>query len=518
MLKVKLDQKQIIENLQKAKTHLPFFTFNFLKIRTKTEGIKSFLLNNIQLDFNDKLNKWKGKYRKIIILKARQFGMSTFIEAMFFRNILLNQGKNAFVIAHNQSSSQTIFDITSFFYENLPDYVKELFPQDKANAKEIRIKYSSSEFKVGTAGNKELGRGMKNNYLHCSEVAFWENPENLVAGLMETVANEGDNLIIFESTANGYNFFKEEFEKGLDPNNKITKSVFYGWNQFYEYKKKIDIDKEEFIRTLSLEERNLIKVYKLSLEQINWRREKIELGYNGREYLFHQEYPLTWQEAFSRPGIEEPLIDYKYIYQARKNDLKESQLFPIVAGVDPARQGKDRTVITIRQGRKILHIITLTDKTAPEIEGYLIKEVIGKINPQMIFVDAGYGLDIVDHIKEKGYKKIKAVFFNGRPENEDKYVNIRSEMHDKVRDWFMQDGGVDIKDDDEICNEYSIIPDMKINSSGKLFMISKEDIKENNYGRSPDYFDSLALTFAEKVFNRDTENIEYKIVKKKSIF
>ena len=121
----------------------------------------------------------------------------------------------------------------------------------------------------------------------------------------------------------------------------------------------------------------------------------------------------------------------------------------------------------------------------------------------MIFVDAGYGLDIVDHIRELGYKKIKAVFFNGKPNNPDKYVNKRSEMHDLCRKWFYQEGGVDIKDNDEVCNEYSVIPDLKV---GKLYMISKDEIKELNQNRSPDFMDSLILTFAENVVRRKEEN------------
>ncbi len=124
-------------------------------------------------------------------------------------------------------------------------------------------------------------------------------------------------------------------------------------------------------------------------------------------------------------------------------------------------------------------------------------------NPNMIFVDAGYGLDIVDHIRELGYKKIKAVFFNGKPNNQNKYVNKRSEMHDLCRKWFYQEGGVDIKDNDEVCNEYSVIPDLKV---GKLYMISKDEIKELNQNRSPDFMDSLILTFAENVVRRKEEN------------
>ena len=477
---------QLIKKLKQAKDNHSYFCTNFLKIITKEGKIAPFVLNNIQLDFLNKLNQLqKDKYRKIVILKARQFGMSTFIESLFFRKILFQEGKRAFVIAHQSQSTSAIFNITNLFYEELPDYIKQTFPQEKSNAKEIKMKYGKSSIRIGTAGGDEIGRGLTNNYLHCSEVAFWDKPELIIASLMETVADAGDNITIYESTANGYNFFKEEFEKGLRNDNN-TKSIFYGWHQFEEYKRPLDnITKEDFYDSMTEEERNLQKIYKLSLEQINWRRNKIKTDYEGREQLFKQEYPIIWQEAFIN-SIEQPLIEYHKIYEARQNNFKENLLLPVIVGVDPARTGNDRTVITIRRGRKIINIITLLNMTAPEIEGYIIRNIMNTYNPNMIFVDAGYGLDIVDHIKELGYKKIKAVFFNGKPDNPDKYVNKRSEMHDKCRVWFYQEGGVDIKDNDEVCNEYSIIPDLKINSQGKLYMISKDDIKELNQNRSPD--------------------------------
>lgn len=43
---------------------------------------------------------------------------------------------------------------------------------------------------------------------------------------METVADTGDNIIIYESTANGYNFFKEEFERGLRDDNNIKDNKY----------------------------------------------------------------------------------------------------------------------------------------------------------------------------------------------------------------------------------------------------------------------------------------------------
>lgn len=71
-------------------------------------------------------------------------------------------------------------------------------------------------------------------------------------------------------------------------------------------------------------------------------------------------------------------------------------------------------------------------------------------------------------------------------------------MHDNVRKWFYQEGGVDIIDNEEVCNEYSLIPDMKINSLGKLYMVDKDEIKKPTEVK----VDSLALTFAKPVVRK----------------
>lgn len=503
------DRQEIIKKIQMAKNHHPFFCRQFLKISNKDGEQIPFGLNEIQLDFVNKLNKWNGKYKKIIVLKGRQFGMSTLIESIFFRKTIFNKDKKTLVIAHKQDSTNTLFEMTKYFYNNLPDFLKMVFPLEKSNAKELVFKDTNSSFKITTAGSPDKARSQKNNYLHCSEVAFWEQPDKLIPALEETVGKGTGNIMILESTANGYNYFRDEFEKGLtDDIESPVKSIFYGWDRHSEYTIPINSEiyktRKEFTETYTPEEIELAKTFKLTCEQINWRRYKIKLTYAGREQLFKQEYPLCWQEAFLSPAVGiTPLIEIEKIIQARKNNLNPSEFAPVIVGVDPARQGNDRTVITIRKGRKILTIYTLKDKTAPEIEGFIIHTIINStFNPDAIFIDAGYGLDIVDHIRELGYKKVKAIFFNAKPTDENRYVNKRSEMHDQVRNWFYQEGGVDIKDNDEICNEYSIIPDLKINSQGRLYMPPKEEIKELNLNKSPDYFDSLALTFAEPVNTR----------------
>jgi hypothetical protein len=162
---------------------------------------------------------------------------------------------------------------------------------------------------------------------------------------------------------------------------------------------------------LTQEENTLKVIYKLTNEQINWRRGKLQNEFYKREQLFKQEYPINWQEAFLATNQEFPLIPIEYILKASRNiNIQQSDYMPIVVGIDTARTN-DRTCICVRQGRKILTIFVLQNKKAYEIKNFLIQNIINKYNPQKIFIDYAYGVDIADDLNEQGYNSIEAIHF-----------------------------------------------------------------------------------------------------------
>ena len=56
--------------------------------------------------------------------------------------------------------------------------------------------------------NRNLGRGGTLHYVHASEVAFWERPEEPVLAINQSVPQHWDTLVFWESTANGiHNLF-----------------------------------------------------------------------------------------------------------------------------------------------------------------------------------------------------------------------------------------------------------------------------------------------------------------------
>lgn len=508
-----IDEKGlIIQKLQKYKDDLNYFAHNQLKIKTKNEGLMPFCFTNIQLDAHNKIEQRKreGKPCKIVFLKSRQVGMSTYTEARFFSNILFRKAKNAFVLADKEKSTQNIFSMTKRYYDNVHPALR--IPTKKLSTDEILFETDSS-FRVGTAGSKSIGRSMTINYFHGSEVGFWANADEIVSGMFQTIPESLDSEVVLESTANGTSgdgaFFYNIVQSGLDPKSDYM-TLFYPWYMQNEYRRTIiePIQWDE-------EEIELKRIYNLTDEQLAWRRAKISNEFKGREKLFKQEYPSSIQEAFITTSSA--LIALNYIESARISTIS-SPSAPIVIGVDPARQG-DRTVITIRRGREILKFYRFDEMNEVRLAG-IIAKLINQLKPAKVFIDYGHGTGTYDILVSNGLSQyVELVQFGSGAYESKKYANRRAEMYDQVRDWFMQQGGVAIKDKEyieEFVRDISLIPDLKISdSTGRFSLEKKENIVKGTEISSTDFADSLALTFASPIpYGGIDSSNELQIVKK----
>ena len=491
----------LTDKRQRLKDDFEFYARNCLKIRTKVEGLKPLTLNDAQQYIHKRLEQQlvdTGKVRAII-LKGRQQGASTYVEGRFIWRTTHNKGTKAFILTHDGESTNALFEMTERYYENLPPFVKPT--TSAANAKEIHFDALDSGYKIGTAGNKAVGRGQTIQYFHGSEVSFWVNASEHTKGIMQAVPDADGTEVIWESTANGVgNFFHEQWklaEKGLSE----FQAIFVPWFWQSEYKKAVPEN-----TAFSDNEMILADIYTLSAEQLFWRRMKIaELTTDGVDggKAFKQEYPMNAAEAFQVSGGD-GLIQANACMAARQNKVNGSG--PLIVGVDPSRGG-DRFATVKRQSRKMYGMqsfkgdecdklgknvaicIDLLDTVCPDA---------GKV-PDMMFVDAGGGADIVDRLHELGYKsRVKAVYFGSTPLKPKKYKNKRNEMWGEMADWMVDESlPVQIPDDDEMQADLCASP-YERDSNDRRVLWSKDKIK-SKYGFSPDYGDAGALTFTEPV-------------------
>lgn len=293
---------EIIKELKRKKQEKEYandfglFSENVLKIITKdaAQGYIPFKFNQAQQKIHDAIQKQleeKGRVR-VLILKARQQGISTYTAGRVFWKTLHTPYTRSVVLAHDSATSDALFTMSKEFIERMPSQSKpELV---KSNAKEIKFAHNDSGFRLYTAGSPEAGRGTTPTILHCSEVAFWQNQEKILAGLFQGVSSANGTEIILESTANGasgsfYEMYKKA-EQGL--NDYIA--VFLPWHMTSEYTMQ---PPKDFI--LTKEEEALVELYDLEKGQLWWRRMKIGESGLGK---FKQEYPSTVEEAFQVSG------------------------------------------------------------------------------------------------------------------------------------------------------------------------------------------------------------------------
>lgn len=272
----------------------------FLKIKTKDSEIIPFKLNKPQLKLYDLLKRQSkaGKPQRVIILKARQMGFSTLTEAILFKRTATKANVNSGIIAHKDDATTNLFNMSKLFLEELPEQLK---PKTKAsNAKEIIFDDREgnglrSKVKCMTAGGDGIGRSDTFQNLHLSEVSSWTHAKEILDGLLQAVPNKPNTLIIIESTAKGYDYFKELWDKACDGENDFE-PLFCAWWELDEYR--LPCGELE----LTEEEQELKELYNLDNEQIAWRRWCIRNNCGNDVNTFKQEYPSCPEEAFLASG------------------------------------------------------------------------------------------------------------------------------------------------------------------------------------------------------------------------
>lgn len=180
----------------------------------------------------------------------------------------------------------------------------------------------------------------------------------------------------------------------------------------------------------------------------------------------------------------------------------EYQHAPLIFGVDVARFGNDATVIFKRRGLVAFEPIVLRKQDSMAVADIVARHA-AKDKPDAIFIDAGRGEGVIDRLRQLGFA-ITEVPFGGAPLDDTHYVNRRIEMWDEMRKWLQSGGAIppDVILQSDLC-----APTYGFNPAGKKLLEPKEKIKER-LGRSVDYADSLALTFAAPVAPVIDRNLE----------
>lgn len=217
------------------------FIEKYFQIVDKNQESVPFKLNPIQ----DKFISQDASGHKDIILKARQQGFSSIILAIFTVDFLLKDNVRNVIVADEKENAEEMLAKVKYYIESYELSRGIKVPMKYASKYELYNAATKSKYSIGTAQRSEFGRSKTITNLHFSEAAFYPDMQRLLAGAMQAVVPSGRTII--ETTANGFNYFKEFWDRS-ELGKTGFKPIFYGASEFYDEafleQKKKDLDRQ----------------------------------------------------------------------------------------------------------------------------------------------------------------------------------------------------------------------------------------------------------------------------------
>lgn len=236
---------------------------------------------------------------RVVNLKTRRAGTSTFSEAWRFHHTHWTPRTRSLVIAHDDDTTDLLAGISRLMYDELPDPLRFRLRRDKKRMLEFD---NRSQMQAATAGYVEVGRGRTIQHLHFSELDFAPDPPSTLAAVRETCHMEPGTSIVLESTAKSGDGWLASFWQASKAGVSGFECVFTAAQAVPGHRLPVPVDFEP-----TAEDRDRIARLGVDLPYLVWRRYKegefvaAEPWGGGRR--FRREFPETEEDAFVSSGF-----------------------------------------------------------------------------------------------------------------------------------------------------------------------------------------------------------------------
>lgn len=442
-------------------------TFDPRNVERGIDAVVPFLLFKRQAEFVTWLiDRWKCR-EDGLVEKSRDMGVSWLCVAAavwmwtFKPGTVVGFGSRKEEYVDKIGDPKSLFWKVRQFVNLLPVEFRPAGYSEKVHAPHMRVlNPESGAAIVGEAGDN-IGRGNRTSIYLKDESAFYERPEAIDAALSQT-----SNCKIDISTPNGSgNPFYNKRHNGRVP-------VF-----IFDWKQDPRKDKE-------------------------WYQKQCE---SLDDVIVAQEIDRNYESSVSNAFIPGELVSEAQL----RGPADIRPLGGLRVGIDVARFGDDKSVITFRRGRVLLKQVVLAKLDVAQVAGRARSEISAYAEkPEQIAVDTiGIGAGVADMMRawypdtKKG-PVVVDVNASIRMSNGIDY-NLRAQMWREMREWLK---GASIPNEQDLRSDLTAL--RYGFRGGELLLEAKEDAKKRGV-KSPDRGDSLALTFAipTKVPLRDTNPV-----------
>lgn len=293
------------------------FIPNALQIQTRQGTMAPFVLKKAQRRLIErvKAKRAAGHPVRFIIDKTRRVGLSSVIAGLIFQETPFFEGQSALILAHEKKAARNLFgyydrfehSYTKFKGIGLPRVIGRSASQDSGSIRWI----NRSQIEIATAKSLDFSRSFDFRSLHLSEYAYYPSIRGLMTALIATVADDPATMVFKESTAKGYNEFYSDCIDAMEGRGDYE-FFFVGCFEDEDNWRSLErdnVDPSKFQDSLNDEELGLAARYNLALEQLYWRRKKLE-DFKGDLKRFDQEYPHC-VTGDTRVGTDQGIIRIK---------------------------------------------------------------------------------------------------------------------------------------------------------------------------------------------------------------
>lgn len=151
------DHTASLQGLRLLRDNLQVFCTHTLKIADKQGAMLPFVWNRAQDYVHAQLQAQLERTGKVraLVLKGRQQGISTYVAARFYHHVTMRHGRHAFIVGHEQKSTDALFKMVKRYHAHSPLGVSS----SASSAKELVFDRLGSGYKLATAGSDDVGRG-----------------------------------------------------------------------------------------------------------------------------------------------------------------------------------------------------------------------------------------------------------------------------------------------------------------------------------------------------------------------
>jgi hypothetical protein len=371
----KLTKDKIVKEIVKSGKKPVYFINTYCKIPHPGKGLIPFKTYDFQSELVDDL----ALHRFIVVLKARQLGISTITAAYVAWLVLFHRDKNVLIVATKLQTAANLVKKVKTILKNLPPWLKIAnFSVDNKNSIELT---NGSQVKASSTSG-DAGRSEALSLLVIDEAAHIDGLDELWTGLYPTISTGGRCIAI--STPNGVGDWFHETFVGAESGDNEFLPVNLPWDVHP------DRDEEWFkTETKNMSRRQIAQEY--------------ECNFNtSGDTVIHGDDIVRIKEGLVEPKYRVGFDRNTWIWE----EAQEDHGYLLVA--DVARgDGADSSTFHVFKLQTMEIVAEYKGKPTSDLFSEILFTTGNEYKEAMIVVENNnVGFHVLEKLLEKGYKNI----------------------------------------------------------------------------------------------------------------